>query len=102
MIDEKSMKDILKLHRQTYYDSKNLEPINQLRILYNYVQNLRIIEHIHNNMDMELKYYNCIQKIMENIMSWEAIEDSDTNEKNLIDKKLKQAIKEIEIEFDFV
>ena len=102
MIDEKSMKDVLKLHRQSYYDSKNLEPINQLRILYNYVQNLRIIEHIHNNSDMELKYYNCIQKIMENIMAWEAIEDSDTNEKNLMDKKLKQAIKEIEIEFDFV
>ena len=102
MIDEKSMKDILKLHRQTYYDSKNLEPINQLRMLYNYVQTLRIIEHIHNNSDMELKYYNCIQKIMENIMAWEAIEDSDTNGKNLMDKKLKQAIKEIEIEFDFV
>lgn len=102
MIDEKSMKDVLKLHRQSYYDSKNLEPINQLRMLYNYVQTLRIIEHIHNNSDMELKYYNCIQKIMENIMAWEAIEDSDTNEKNLMDKKLKQAIKEIEIEFDFV
>ena len=102
MIDEKSMKDVLKLHRQSYYDSKNLEPINQLRMLYNYVQTLRIIEHIHNNRDMELKYYNCIQKIMENIMAWEAIEDSDKNGKNLMDKKLKQAIKEIEIEFDFV
>lgn len=102
MIDEKSMKDVLKLHRQSYYDSKNLEPINQLRMLYNYVQNLRMIEHIKNNMDSELKYYNCIQKIMENIMAWEAIEDSDKNGKNLMDKKLKQAIKEIEIEFDFL
>ena len=49
MIDEKSMKDVLKLHRQSYYGSKNLEPINQMRMLYNYVQNLRIIEHINNN-----------------------------------------------------
>ena len=93
MIDEKSMKDVLKLHRQSYYDSKNLEPINQMRMLYNYVQNLRIIE---------LKYYNCIQKIMENIMAWESIEVSDKNGMDLMDKKLKQAIKEIEIEFDFL
>ena len=35
-------------------------------------------------------------------MDWKAIGNSDTNEKNLMDKKLKQAIKEIEIEFDFV
>ena len=102
MIDEKSMKDVLKLHRQSYYDSKNLEPINQMRMLYNYVQNLRIIEHINNNRDMELKYYNCIQKTMENIMAWESIEVSDKNGMDLMDKKLKQAIKEIEIEFDFL
>ena len=102
MIDEKSMKDVLKLHRQSYYDSKNLEPINQMRMLYNYVQNLRIIEHINNNRDMELKYYNCIQKIMENIMAWESIEVSDKTGMDLMDKKLKQAIKEIEIEFDFL
>jgi len=102
MIDEKVMKEVLKLHRQSYYESKNGEPINQMRMLYNYVQNLRMIEHIHNNRDIELKYYNCIQKIMENIMAWEAIDDADNNEKNLMNKKLKQAIKEIEIEFDFV
>ena len=102
MIDEKTMKDVIKLHRKTYYDSKNLEPINQMRMLYNYVQNLRMVEHIKNNMDMELKYYNCNQKIMNNIISWEAIDNADTNEKNLMDKKLKQAIKEIEIEFDFL
>lgn len=102
MIDEKSMKDVLKLHRQSYYDSKNSKPINKMRMLYNYVQNLRMIEHIKNNMDSELKYYNFIQKIMENIMAWESISDSDVNGKNLMDKKLKQAIKEIEIEFDFL
>lgn len=102
MIDEKVMKEVLKLHRQSYYESKNGEPINQMRMLYNYVQNLRMIEHIHNNRDIELKYYNCIQKIMENIMAWEAIDDADNNEKNLMNKKLKQAIKEIEIEFDFL
>ena len=102
MIDEKVMKEVLKLHRQSYYESKHSEPIIQMRMLYNYVQNLRMIEHIHNNRDIELKYYNCIQKIMENIMAWEAIDDADNNEKNLMNKKLKQAIKEIEIEFDFV
>lgn len=102
MIDEKVMKEVLKLHRQSYYESKNGEPINQMRMLYNYVQNLRMIEHIHNNRDIELKYYNCIQKIMKNIMDWEAIDDADNNEKNLMNKKLKQAIKEIEIEFDFL
>lgn len=103
MIDEKVMKEVIKLHRQQfYYESKNGEPINQMRMLYNYVQNLRMIEHIHNNRDIELKYYNCIQKIMENIMAWEAIDDADNNEKNLMNKKLKQAIKEIEIEFDFL
>lgn len=102
MIDEKLMKDVLKLHRQSYYESKQSEPIIQMRMLYNYVQNLRMVEHIKNNRDSELKYYHCIQKIMENIMDWEAIEDSDKNGKNLMDKKLKQAIKEIEIEFDFV
>lgn len=95
MIDEKLMKDVLKLHRQSYYESKHSEPIIQMRMLYNYVQNLRMIEHIHNNRDIELKYYNCIQKIMENIMAWEAIDDADNNEKNLMNKKLKQAIKEI-------
>ena len=73
-----------------------------MRMLYNYVQNLRIIEHINNNRDMELKYYNCIQKIMENIMAWESIEVSDKNGMDLMDKKMKQAIKEIEIEFDFL
>ena len=52
MIDEKVMKEVLKLHRQSYYESKNGEPINQMRILYNYVQNLRMIEHIHNNRDI--------------------------------------------------
>lgn len=102
MIDEKSMKDVLKLQRQSYYERKNSKPINKMRMLYNYVQNLRMIEHIKNNMDSELKYYNCIQKIMENIMAWESISDSDVNGKNLMDKKLKQAIKEIEIEFDFL
>ena len=102
MIDEKVMKEVLKLHRQSYYESKHSEPIIQMRMLYNYVQNLRMIEHIKNNRDGELKYYNCIQKIMENIMAWEAIDDADNNEKNLMNKKLKQAIKEIEIEFDFV
>ena len=35
-------------------------------------------------------------------MTWEAIDDADLNGKNLMDKKLKQAIKEIEIEFDFL
>ena len=102
MIDEKVMKEVLKLNRQSYYESKQGEPINQMRMLYNYVQNLRMIEHIKNNMDGELKYYHCIQKIMDNIMAWEAIDDEDLNGKNLMDKKLKQAIKEIEIEFDFV
>lgn len=102
MIDEKLMKDVLKLHRQSYYESKHSEPIIQMRMLYNYVQNLRMVEHIKNNRDSELKYYHCTQKIMENIMNWEAIDDADTNGKNLMDKKLKQAIKEIEIEFDFV
>ena len=102
MIDEKVMKEVLKLLRQSYYKSKQGEPINQMRMLYNYVQNLRMIEHIKNNMDGELKYYHCIQKIMDNIMAWEAIDDEDLNGKNLMDKKLKQAIKEIEIEFDFV
>ena len=102
MNDEKLMKDVLKLHRLAYYESKNGEPINQMRMLYNYVQNLRMIEHIKNNRDGELKYYNCIQKIMKNIMAWEAIDDADNNGRNLMDKKLKQAIKEIEIEFDFV
>lgn len=102
MIDEKVMKEVLKLHRQSYYESKQGEPINQMRMLYNYVQNLRMIEHIKNNRDGELKYYHCIQKIMDNIMAWEAIDDGDVDEKNLMDKKLKQAIKEIEIEFDFL
>lgn len=102
MIDEKLMKDVLKLHRQSYYESKHSEPIIQMRMLYNYVQNLRMVEHIKNNRDSKLKYYHCTQKIMENIMNWEAIDDADTNGKNLMDKKLKQAIKEIEIEFDFV
>lgn len=102
MIDEKLMKEVLALHRQSYYESKNGEPINQMRMLYNYVQNLIMIEHIKNNRDGELKYYNCIQKIMENIIALEAIDDADKNGKNLMDKKLKQAIKEIEIEFDFV
>lgn len=102
MIDEKLMKDVLKLHRQSYYESKHSEPIIQMRMLYNYVKNLRMVEHIKNNRDSELKYYHCTQKIMENIMNWEAIDDADTNGKNLMDKKLKQAIKEIEIEFDFV
>ena len=102
MIDEKVMKEVLKLHRQSYYESKQGEPINQMRMLYNYVQNLRMSEHIHNNRDGELKYYHCIQKIMDNIMTWEAIDDADLNGKNLMDKKLKQAIKEIEIEFDFL
>lgn len=102
MIDEKVMKEVLKLHRQSYYESKHSEPIIQMRMLYNYVQNLRMVEHIKNNRESELKYYHCTQKIMENIMNWEAIDDADTNGKNLMDKKLKQAIKEIEIEFDFV
>lgn len=102
MIDLKMMKDVLKLHRQTYYESKDGEPINQMRMLYNYVQNLRMVEHLKNNRDSELKYYHCTQKIMENIMDWEAIDDADKNKKNLMDKKLKQVIKEIEIEFDFV
>lgn len=102
MIDEKLMKEVLKLHRQSYYESKQSEPIIQMRMLYNYVQNLRIVEHIKNNRDSELKYYHCTQKIMENIMAWEAIEVSDKNGRDLMDKKLKQAIKEIEIEFDFV
>lgn len=35
-------------------------------------------------------------------MAWEAIDDADKNRKNLMNKKLKQAIKEIEIEFDFL
>lgn len=102
MIDLKTMKDVLKLHRQTYYESKAGEPINQMRMLYNYVQNLRMVEHLKNNRDSELKYYHCTQKIMENIMNWEAIDDTDKNKKDLMDKKLKQVIKEIEIEFDFV
>lgn len=102
MIDEKLMKEVLKLHRQSYYESKQSEPIIQMRMLYNYVQNLRMVEHIKNNRDSELKYYHCTQKIMDNIIEWEAIDDSDKNKKNLMDKKLKQAIKEIEIEFDFV
>lgn len=102
MIDEKLMKEVLELHRQSYYESKHNEPIIQMRMLYNYVQNLRMVEHIKNNRDRELKYYHCTQKVMENIMSWEAIDDADKNGKNLMDKKLKQAIKEIEIEFDFV
>ncbi len=102
MIDEKLIKDVLKLHRKSYYEIKHREPINQIRMLYNYVQNLRMFEHIKNNMDSELKYYNCIQKIMDNITAWEAIDDADKNRKNLMNKKLKQAIKEIEIEFDFV
>jgi hypothetical protein len=102
MIDEKIMKDVLKLHKQSYYESKGYEPINQMRMLYNYVQNLRMVEHLKNNRDGELKYYHCTQKIMDNIIEWEAIDDSDKNKKNLMDKKLKQVIKEIEIEFDFV
>ena len=102
MIDEKMMKEVLKLHRQTYYESKGYEPINQMRMLYNYVQNLRMLEHLKNNRDGELKYYNCTQKIMDNIMEWEAIANADKNKKVLMDKKLKQVIKEIEIEFDFV
>lgn len=102
MIDLKMMKDVIKLHRQTYYESKAGEPINQMRMLYNYVQNLRMVEHLKNNRDGELKYYHCTQKIMDNIMAWEAIDDADKNGKNLMDKKLKQAIKEIEIEFDFM
>lgn len=102
MIDEKVMKEVLELHRQSYYESKHCEPIIQMRMLYNYVQNLRMVEHTKNNRDGELKYYNCIQKIMDNIMAWEAIDDADKNGKNLMDKKLKQAIKEIEIEFDFM
>lgn len=102
MIDEKVMKEVLQLHRQSYYESKHCEPIIQMRMLYNYVQNLRMVEHTKNNRDSELKYYHCIEKIMKNIMAWEAIEDSDKNGKDLMDKKLKQAIKEIEIEFDFV
>lgn len=101
MIDEKMMIDVLKLHKQTYYETKDCEPIIQLRMLYNYVQNLRMIEHLKNNRNGELKYYHCIQKIMDNIMAWEAIDDADKNGKDLMDKKLKQAIKEIEIEFDF-
>lgn len=102
MIDEKMMKEVLKLHRQSYYESKGYEPINQMRMLYNYVQNLRMLEHLKNNRDGELKYYNCTQKIMDNIMEWEAIANADKNKKVLMDKKLKQVIKEIEIEFDFV
>ena len=102
MIDEKVMKEVLKLHRQSYYESKHSEPIIQMRMLYNYVQNLRMVEHLKNNRDGELKYYHCIQKIMDNIMTWESIDDADKNGKNLMDKKLKQVIKEIEIEFDFV
>ena len=102
MIDEKIMKDVLKLHKKSYYESKGYEPINQMRMLYNYVQNLRMVEHIKNNRDGELKYYHCTQKIMDNIMTWESIDDADKNGKNLMDKKLKQVIKEIEIEFDFV
>ena len=82
MIDEKLMKDVLKLHRQSYYESKNDEPINQMRMLYNYVQNLRMIEHIKNNRDGELNYYHCIQKIMNNIMAWESIDDGDEDGKN--------------------
>ena len=35
-------------------------------------------------------------------MAWESIEVSDKNGMDLMDKKLKQAIKEIEIEFDFL
>ena len=102
MIDEKMMKEVLKLHRQSYYESKGYETINQMRMLYNYVQNLRMLEHLKNNRDGELKYYNCTQKIMDNIMEWEAIANADKNKKVLMDKKLKQVIKEIEIEFDFV
>ena len=102
MIDEKMMKEVLKLHKQSYYESKGYEPIIQMRMLYNYVQNLRMVEHIKDNRDGELKYYHCTEKIMENIMEWEAIADADKNGKNLMDKKLKQVIKEIEIEFDFV
>lgn len=102
MIDEKSMKDVIKLQRQSYYYSKNLEPINQLRMLYNYVQNLRMVEHLHNNKDVELKYYHCTQKIMDNITALESIDVADKNGRVLMNKKLKQAIKEIEIEFDFV
>ena len=102
MLDEKTMQDVLKLHKQSYYETKNMEPINQMRMLYNLVQNLRMIEHMHNNKDGELKYYHCTQKIMDNIIAWEGISDSDKNGKNLMDKKLKQVIKEIEIEFDFV
>ena len=102
MIDLKMMKDVLKLHKQSYYESKGYEPINQMRMLYNYVQNLRMVEHLKNNRDGELKYYHCTQKIMDNIMEWEAIADTDKNKKDLMDKKLKQVIKEIEIEFDFV
>ena len=62
MIDEKLMKDVLKLHRQSYYESKHSEPIIQMRMLYNYVQNLRMVEHIKNNRDSELKYHQLLPK----------------------------------------
>ena len=102
MLDEKLMKDVLKLHKEEYYRSKETcEPVNQMRMLYNYVQNLRMVEHINKNKDAEYKYYKCTEKIMSHIIDYENAQ-SNNLDLSLYDKMLRQAIKEIEIEFDFV